>query len=228
VSYDSEVLADSPRGYWILGADPNDSSGHGHHGTTNGTITYGVGGPTTDGAGAADFDGSTGYVTVPSHADLDLADGPMTVECWLKPPVTISSTRAAVDKWLGGYNMRLNSSRAMQVVKAATSVIATATTVCGSDVWSHVVWRKNGATVTQVLNLIDVTGAVTNATLADTGDQLIIGAERGPTSFFLGAIGRVALYASYLSDARLQAHYDAAFVSGTDTFTYHPFNPGPV
>jgi hypothetical protein len=77
--------------------------------------------------------------------------------------------------------------------------------------WSHVVVTKSGATVKLYINAVDSTGAVVNATLADTTSALNIGRDVAfPAQYFNGRIDEVAVYPTALSAARVAAHYAAA------------------
>jgi hypothetical protein len=72
-----------------------DSSGNGHNGTANGTVNYITG---TNGIGAANFDGSTGYVKVNGSAGtaLDMSGSNYTIAMWVKVNATISSSAVLV------------------------------------------------------------------------------------------------------------------------------------
>src|SRR5438128_6400185 len=74
VGYSAVILADNPLGYWRLGeSDPSqpakDASGNGNDGTYNLGVTVGQPGAISrDSDTAVQFDGSTGYVDIPSSA----------------------------------------------------------------------------------------------------------------------------------------------------------------
>lgn len=87
VSYDSVVLADRPVAFWGMasasGTEP-DSSGHGHPGTYKGGQPPTVAMPNGD--RAADFDGSSEYLTVASSPSLSIpTTGNLTWEAWIRP-----------------------------------------------------------------------------------------------------------------------------------------------
>ncbi len=86
-AYDRAVLADHPVGYWALdprsAAEP-DLSGHGNAGMYGGGMPAPAAMP--DGDTAADFDGASQYLTIPSRASLSIATtGSLTWEVWLRP-----------------------------------------------------------------------------------------------------------------------------------------------
>ena len=90
------MLADSPEAYWRLdetsGTTANDSSGNGLNGTLAGGVMLGaVGGLTSDTDAAMSFDGSTGYVSLPSGFS-DFTGG-LTIEAWIYPTSTGSWAR---------------------------------------------------------------------------------------------------------------------------------------
>lgn len=91
-AYTDAILADSPEGFWLLdegsGTTAADSSGNGHHGTYNGTPTFGQTGPGNVAHTATRFNNpsNSAYVGVPSHADLHVANGnnAWSLEGWFK------------------------------------------------------------------------------------------------------------------------------------------------
>ncbi len=81
------MLADGPVAYWPVnprgGTEP-DLSGHGHAGTYRGGSPAPAAMP--DGDTAADFDGSSEYLTIPSSAALSVpGTGSLAWEAWLRP-----------------------------------------------------------------------------------------------------------------------------------------------
>jgi hypothetical protein len=87
--YDDVVLADHPVAYWAMrhaaGQEP-DLTGHGH----DGSYVAGTPGPASlpNADVAADFDGATQYLTVPSSAALSIpTTHSLTWEAWIRPDV---------------------------------------------------------------------------------------------------------------------------------------------
>ena len=91
-AYRAAVLADTPVGYWRLG-DPagstscHDETGNGHDGVVVGGVILGVAGaikndPTT----AAQFDGTTGSISVGTSFTFT-GDAPFSWEIWVNPVV---------------------------------------------------------------------------------------------------------------------------------------------
>jgi hypothetical protein len=75
----------------------------------------------------------------------------------------------------------------------------------------HIIARRNDATDnTMIVNGEDVSGPVTARTLADNALALAIGRYSASALFpWNGLIDKVALYKSYLPDARCIAHWVA-------------------
>jgi len=102
-SYDEVVLADQPVAFWAMsdtsGTEP-DLTGNGHTGTYHGApaaVTL------PNGDRAADFDGASQYLAVPSHAHLSIpTTGKLTWEAWIRPTVLQfpNHTNGYID-WMG-------------------------------------------------------------------------------------------------------------------------------
>jgi hypothetical protein len=103
-AYDQLVLCDHPVAYWTMkastGTEP-DVSGHGNTGT------YMGGAPATaklpNGDTAANFNGSSQYLTIPSNASLSIpTTGNLTWEGWIQPAVLVFTHESGgyVD-WMG-------------------------------------------------------------------------------------------------------------------------------
>ena len=105
-TYDSVVLADSPVMYLKMnGASTgkeSDMTGHGHNGAYKGGTPSSVTLPNGD--SAADFNGSSEYLTVPSSAALSIpTTKALTWEAWIRPDTLSFSTESSdgyVD-WMG-------------------------------------------------------------------------------------------------------------------------------
>jgi hypothetical protein len=102
-NYDSVVLADDPVMYLNMSSPTSgtetDLTGNGHNGTYKG------GTPTSatlpNGDKAADFNGSSEYLTVPSSSALSIpTTGKLTWEAWIRPD-TFSFPNASGDDYVG-------------------------------------------------------------------------------------------------------------------------------
>ena len=102
-TYDEVVLADGPVAYWAMNGSGTESdlTGNGHTGSYQG----GAPGSATlpNGDHAADFDGESQYLTVPSAAVFSIpTTKTLTWEGWMRPDVLqfSNATNGYVD-WLG-------------------------------------------------------------------------------------------------------------------------------
>ncbi|MFJ5532501.1 LamG-like jellyroll fold domain-containing protein [Streptomyces sp. NPDC093261] len=115
VPYPVNLLDDAgPQGYWRMD-DLNgtsgiyDSSPFGvkQNGTANGTLTYGVAGA-MNGSKGITFDGSTGYISVPSSPQLAVP-GTCAFECWLKV-TSLAAVQTVISKGAGSeYEVDINT-----------------------------------------------------------------------------------------------------------------------
>jgi len=209
-TYPAEVMADNPVGYWRLeeaSGGFEDSSGNGNHGSPNGGITYGTAGEVGN---AVTLNGTTGYINVPDANSLDVGDV-FTLECWLKPVIT-GVFSELFDKGANAFQVRFTATGGIRLLQAPVTSIVVSTTVVPADgLWHHIVVTKNGATVHQYIDAVDVTGAVANQTLVSNAVQLTFGAKfDGSADFYQGGLDEVAIYATALSQARVTAHYLAS------------------
>jgi concanavalin A-like lectin/glucanase superfamily protein len=214
-AYSSAVLADAPSFYARLGETSGTSAADAVGGAA-GTYTGGFTIP-TPGLMPADADGAvtvngTGYVTVAHRTALDLGDT-FTLECIVKPTAFRDSGGLGgcmVDLGSGCPIMRFADALDGRFILRRNSVatLVTSTAAVPLNVASHVAITKSGATVHQYLNGVDVTGTVTNSTMASNALPLVIGAaDGGADNFLTGVIDEAAIYKVALSAARVQAHY---------------------
>lgn len=216
-TYVSEVLADSPLGYWRLGETSGttavDMSGNGRNGTYAGTYTRGTKGAITAldtatyfGIGSVDIVSST---LQPSTA--------VTVEAWVKPTATCGNC-AIFDKSANGGT---NSSFLMweasgrvkcRFIKGGTQYNVQSDGLIPDDVWSHVACTWDGTTIRMYVDgtVQSQTTALTAPISTGTGWSRIGRLADGTYSMY-GEIDEVAVYGTALSQTRITAHYKAAF-----------------
>lgn len=223
IAYHTHVLEHSPKAYWRLGeasGDFADSSGNSHTGTPGGGITYGVVGALVVPNRAIILNGSSGFVSATDHADLDLGDGPLTIEAWVKKAAH-GSSMAIVAKGVNAYQLRYSAANKLQFVKENVSNIVSSTVTILDTAWHHVAVTKNGAASLLYIDGVDVTDTVTDATLADTATDLYVGRRGGAADeWFNGSVDEVAIYDTVLSAAEILAHYEAGASAA--------FGPGAV
>ena len=240
-AYVDAVLFDHPTGYFRLaetsGTGVNDSSLSAlTGGSYSGTVYLNQSGALAgDSNPAVRFDGSTGYVGVPAAPGLDLGDS-FSLELWLKRQSVSATQQTLVSKGTNGYQLRLSTTGALELVKQGGSTILASTSTVSDTNWHHVVAVKDGSTAKLYLDGVDVSGTVTNQTLANTAANLGIAALSGGGQNFNGTLDEVALYPSALSSTQVSAHRDAALssstacldISGATLTTYTPVTPTDI
>lgn len=222
--YRDAIMATSGlKGYWRLGESAPAQPAADETGVNPGTYTNDGAAPyPTLGQAGAVGDANTSalwglgqWIVVPHNASLNLADN-WTIEAWLKLSSAGSPDfRAVVSKGDNAYYMRVEHSGYVTLVRSSDWVIATATIPLTAGVWTHVVGTKNGTTVKIYYNGVDRTGTVSNttATLDQTGEPLLIGADPVPGGArregFIGGLDEIAVYNRALTITEALDHYNA-------------------
>lgn len=198
--------------YWRLGEASGsavDSKGA-NPGTYTGGITLAQpGAPYEDTDGSMKPNGTTGYVNVPTSASLNLGDGPLTIEAWVKRN-TVGTLQGIVCRGDGGFYVRFNTANQIEFLSNNTASICTATATAAADGrFHHIVVTKNAAAVKIYVDSVDVTGAITNATLTNPAQNLGIGQQNATnlTEWFNGWIDEAALYNVVLNARTVLEHY---------------------
>jgi hypothetical protein len=215
-SYASVVGADAPAGWWRLGETSGTSAANqaaGGAGTYAGGFTLNQ--PSllaTDMINrAVAFNGSSGRVTVPNAATLQLTSR-VTLEAWIKP-TSLPSTgvfRSVMTK-AESYSLQFNGPRleftiiqsgTRRRLQAPTGAIAAGGTY-------HVVGTFDGTTQRLYVNGAQVASAALSGTASVTSNPLVIGSWNGSSEFFAGTIDEPAVYGAVLSATQVAAHYRA-------------------
>ena len=235
--YDTAILNDHP--VMFLGMDTPgagsqaDLSGNGHSGT------YVGGAPALatlpNGDKAADFNGSSQYLTVPAAAALSVpGTGVTVIESWIKPD-TLQFPHSEAEQyvyWLG----KGNPSSGYEYANRMYSLVNTAGRPNRISTYD---WNTSGGlgsggyfqdtvTTTQWMMVTDVinmkTGSISiykngalrekvalsqySVTPGTTNSPFNVG-TRNQNSWFQGAVGKVAVYNYALTDAQIASHYTA-------------------
>ncbi|MFE6236469.1 LamG-like jellyroll fold domain-containing protein [Cellulosimicrobium sp. NPDC057862] len=210
------------RGRWDLdegtGLVAADTSGWGNAGAISGGTTWVTGRSGT----ALRFDGSSGKVTVPDSAGLDLA-GTMTVAAWLRPErvATQHVVKKAQSYEVDGYELSVASTgRPFFRVNQASSgdafrVNASSVPVADGSTWTHVVGTFDGSRLRLFVNGVEQGSVAGPAAVGTNALPLVIGDQSGGGYPFKGAVDGVRLY-----DRALSASEVAALYAGSP--------PGPV
>lgn len=225
-SYITEVLADTPWGFWQMqetsGTSMADSSGNSHGGLYDATVVP-TSGPYS-GFSAAHFTGTTASI-----AGVYASNSPMAFELWAKL-TSSGNPQCVLFDYVNGANTQGFETGAMKVSTCGPNLsFATNSPSMGwtcsahpdvyDTIWSHVVfqlesdghWRMYARTLTGS-RVVDDLGA--HALNLPTTPGLYIGRRPDGTLPFLGDVCCVAFYTHALSATRIEAHFTAAASTG--------------
>ncbi len=210
-TYASQVTADGAIAYWRLGESSGtvaDDAVGTNDGGYLGSPVLGADGAVV-GNTALLLDGTTGGITVADNNALDLGNGPLSYELWYKRS-GYSSQGTVLSKGAGAPFIYLDYDGA---IYAAVSGSGGAASAAGPDdvgVWHHLVVTKSAANAWKVyLDGVNATSPSSTLSTASTAASLDIGATT-----WAGTLDEVAVYATELTAARVQAHFIAASASG--------------
>jgi hypothetical protein len=235
VSYQSEILADSPVSYWRLGESTGISAADLGSGANPGTYTPNSGGAWTGGtlnqaglvpsdptAGAPLFNGAGGYVACPGVA-ADVGDNPsrLTIHAALYRDATNKAvhlgwlndtTHLACLQWFTDGNLYAqfgNGSNTFGLCAVAGTGIRYVTAVFDGTQTGNAARLK--VYVNGVAQTLTFTGTIpaTLGTAAQLG-QFDIGRNAASATYSSGKAQDVAVFAAALSAARDAAYYTAA------------------
>src|SRR5438552_9693213 len=232
MAYKETILATAGLvAYWHLeeaSGDFADSSGNGHLGSAQetGGITYAVAGALAPASGdrAATFGNTTGYFTAASDPGFDWADGPFTIEFWVRRNAT-GVISWLLDKTGGagiGWAIDLETDgRINAIVGGATSWFLTDAGVGITDTaWHHVVLTKNGATRALIRDGVVLNTNSSNQTVVNSTSAITIARSgAGSTNKLDGSLDEIALYNVALSADDAKTHYQLGLDAG---YSYRP------
>lgn len=215
MNYVSEVLSDTPCGYWRMAeasGQIQDISGNDNHSTVvNGSPTYLQPGAIASNSSntAILLDGSTEYYEIPDHATLDVGDV-LTLEVWIKIASLAVPSRIFC-KGSDAYDMVVQADGTAQLTKVNVDWVVQSSILLSTDIWYHVAATKNGATRAMYVNGVDVSVLNTNQTLVNNTASLFIGQfAPGDVHRFNGTLDELAIYPTALSQERILAHYNTS------------------
>jgi hypothetical protein len=223
MTYNSTVLADSPKHYITF---DQTSGGYTDSGTQGATTTV-TGSPVqVNGISgkALTYNGTSDYVTINSPYDF-AANSTFTFECWFKSTATTGQpTFIRRDGNGAAYLLRLNAGK-IEFYCNQAGIVTTASYADGN--WHHVVGVKNGTATTLYVDGTQV-GTGTGGTVAQaTGAQPIyLGESTSAASEMMkGTLDEVAIYNVALTSTQVTNHHNA----GANVTTTPPvFNMGPI
>ena len=226
-AYTTEIQADSPRAWYRmqeLAGFIQDSSGNANHATAEtGSAKTRAQASAVNEAGQVGIKfNQWGCMRIPHHSTLDMA-GTFTLEAWVKlAAINDGVIHTIITKGQGGFHFYINNSHdgvgsgRLEFTSTYTTLIAASDNkyyIQDFD-WHHIAVVKTPTTVKLYCDGVEVTTyASGSVTVADTTYPLEIGAwgDNGyPGNFTLD---EVAVYNTALSQARLQAHFDANFAN---------------
>lgn len=188
-----------------------DLSGNGHTGTINGSVAKEVAGAIIDKDAAMAFDGVSGVISVPDHADLH--PNIITLETWF---YVIGAGGGSVGNIIAKgdnaeYRFRRNSTGSLTWFdRGGTNAVSTANGLFPFGTWFYVICEgdASGLRVYKNTSLI-----ASNAVAYGAGGGLApfnIGSDPNFNEWFNGIIDEVAVYNYILSAQQKMAHFQAA------------------
>jgi Concanavalin A-like lectin/glucanases superfamily/HYR domain len=223
--------AQQPLAYYKFDKDAVDYSGNNNHGTIKGSVTPAMdrfGHP----CGAMQFDGSTGYIEVPSSASLESPQNSITITVWyrLSQANRINAWLTAVCKGYtsnekGNPQYRLqvqqNTSSASPICKNAngsgTISINTEFTKCDNNFTAHPLpieeWAfyavvYDGSRVAAYMNDQKIFEQSYSGIFSLNTSPLFIGIdEPGLNEFYSGAMDDLRIYKDALSESQILSLY---------------------
>jgi Concanavalin A-like lectin/glucanases superfamily len=224
-SYPAKVVADGAVAYWRLGETSGTTAVDvigGANGTISGGVTLGQPGALADGNTAMVFDGTTGYISVPSSAAITPI-GPFTVEAWIK--TTKFGYCPIVDKigspGFAGFLFDVGATTPGLVCLWTGAAWVSGVRDVENGQWHHVVAVWNGTVVAiYVDGVLDTSQTPTSTLLTATTHALEIGRRYDAPHFAQGTIDDVAFYATALTPTQIAAHYQARLIGLYPTGSY--------
>lgn len=218
--YVPTIQADTPLAYYRLdelsGTIADDISGNANQGTLHGSVTLGVTGLLFSGSDTAmSFDGSTGYISLPTSF-VPTGAHAWSIEAWCKPAGLPASpnftTLVAMGTAASHEKASLlihNNSGSIKFVLSCFSADITGTTTVNTGTIYHVVGTYDGTNTRLYVNGALEAGP-TPFTLNLVATFASIAAENsGAADFLNGTIDEPAFYNYALSAAQISAHYVA-------------------
>jgi len=214
-AYRKQVLEDSPAGYWRLdetfGTSIFDQTQNSNNGTLQGAITMQQPGATTSDGNAAILFNGTGQILVPNATSLQIKDGSITLEAWVKP----MGLQAGEIPILGKGTAGVQTEYALVLIDGVLGYQSVAERYLSTSgalvrgMWTHV-----AVTIDRNTSGIFYVNGAQAGTFSPSGNHAVsfstqpvmIGNESGLNANFIGAIDEPAIYPLPLTGERLMRH----------------------
>ena len=225
-TYQAEVMANSPVGYWRLaetsGNAAVDETGGLNATWVNNTVYADRADPFTNiTSSASHFDGFNDYVSIADSPSWELANG--SIQLWVNPD-TVSGVQTLLARDPGGGNagdFYLDLTNGALEVRIQGSGGGTLNTgaVLSAGTWAQltVTFGANGLEIFVDGTLVGSDTAIT-AGLAGGSTEWTVGAYTPSSYFFSGQIAELAFFDSQLPEATIDGLY-AAGATGSDLIT---------
>jgi uncharacterized repeat protein (TIGR01451 family) len=198
-----------------LGTAADDIAAANNNGTfTNGAVLNEPGALAGDSDRAARLDGVNDYVSIPDAASLDIGDGPLTLEAWVKRSTVNTGGISIFQKGASAVQFGFYLDNTFLSKDNVGTVASSTVAVSDTTTWHHLVVTKSGTASKLYIDGIDRTGTVTNHTLVNTTSALILGAKNGTSEFLAAAIDEFAVYNAVLPVATVLDHHKAGTGTG--------------
>lgn len=236
-TYTTEVMADSPLVYWRLNEASGafvDMTGNTAATTLYGNNLYEYQQPPGIPSGFSiynDVDITADAPRAATATDVDFSDTNIwTLEAWIKTPGTAvgGGLLAIFEMGLNSPQVRVNDNGAgglVQLVKSFATSDGLSTIAVNDNEWHHIVARRTGGVSTIWIDAVNRSGTMVNPSYGPGNDAPTgFGAHWSgidtsqpetpfPNSMFIGNLDELAIYDHALSDARIQAHYQAGIAA---------------
>jgi hypothetical protein len=213
------IYSQTPVAYYPFNGNANDVSGNGNHGTVNGaTLTTDRFGNTNS---AYSFNGTSNYIEVPSSVSLQSPGitNAITQSAWIKPIVASTITM----KSTGGsfsYSMGMNMTTIGQNYNDYSVNYGSSFTFI-PNTWYFVAVTFDGTTMSNYVNGILLSSAVSTHTISSNTSPLVIGADfPGLVEYFQGDIDELKIYNTALTATQIEQNY---INSASSLIAYYPF-----
>jgi RHS repeat-associated protein len=218
--YRTETLGDSPAAYWRF-TEQTGTTFADEVASNDGTYATGAY-PEPYGVLADDHNGMAylyadeeGYATVPDSSDLDLGNGPFSIEVWID--ANEPGDQVVLDKTSGsdGYRLAFDDGYLCLYAGGAPNLCSD---VLHEGALHHYVFTRGTATDGAVyVDGVTSTDSVGSVTFSDSSTALTVGASSGGGSgFFDGVLDELAIYNTQLSAQQASDHYEIG-TSALDT-----------